>query len=108
MADKLKLCRCKQRRIPDDWPECGVCHDWRSEDLDAGVAIRGERAQLVRVRKGMDFEVTEALDAETKEALIKGIIQRSRERYSLQMRREIRLADELRQRELNLIEMYSD
>lgn len=107
MADKFKLCRCKQRRIPSDWPQCGSCHGgWVEREVKAEARERAERGYMIRigVRAGLPMLPPPLLDAEGQELLLTGMVKRSQESIFLEGRARIQRAQRLRQVEINLME----
>lgn len=83
-------CRCG-KRIPKTWPRCVACQTWADQDmLEDGLSRRMDRAQLVRVRRSMDFEVTTPLNAEQQQTLRDGIARVSQEHHILKTRADMK------------------
>lgn len=89
MKSEFTQCRCGTS-IPKTWPKCQSCLDQSDQDsLEGGIHRRMERAQLIRVRRGMDFEVTPVLDADTHKALLKGIARVSQQEKLQHLRKQM-------------------
>lgn len=87
--DSMKECRCG-RRIPDTWRVCSSCLSREENDVYEGeFQHRMERAQLVRVRRGMEFEVTPVLDGDETQALLDGIARVSQQNHILTIRKRM-------------------
>lgn len=86
----MKKCRCG-RRIPSDWRICAQCRVLEDQDrLEDGLSHRLERAQLVRVRRSMSFEVTPVLDPEEQQALLNGIARLAQQDHLLKIRHDLK------------------
>lgn len=87
--DSIKECRCG-RRIPAEWRVCASCLAREDSDVFEGeFQQRMERAQLVRVRRGMEFDVIPVLDDDTRQALLDGIARVSQQEHILDTRRKM-------------------
>lgn len=87
--DSMKECRCGCR-IPAEWRTCASCRAREESDVYVGdFQQRMERAQLVRVRRGMEFEVIPVLDGDEQQALLDGIARVSQQNHILDTRKRM-------------------
>jgi hypothetical protein len=86
---EFKQCGCG-KRIPSDWASCVPCQERAERDLFEGdFDRRMERAQLVRVRRGMDFTVESPLSPEEQQLLLDGIARQQQQEHILHMKHQI-------------------
>lgn len=86
---EFKLCGCGNR-IPSDWSSCASCQEWRERDAFEGdFERRMERAQLVRVRRSMDYELVQFLTPDEQQSLLDGIARLQQQKALLDLRNKV-------------------
>lgn len=86
---EFKLCGCG-KRIPSDWASCVPCQERAERDVFEGdFDMRMQRAQLVRVRRKMDYEVIQFLSPDEQQALLDGIARLSQQEHLLKIKEQV-------------------